>query len=72
MGPDAMMWLALFSIYIPDAWKSDGWILWDRKMTWRCCRRVYSDFRRAYECLLVHERTISLINEFRGKANERR
>lgn len=63
MGPDAMMWLAWLSIYIPDAWKSDGWILWDRKMTWVCCRRVYGDFMTAYFTLRLHEDTIKLIRE---------
>ena len=58
-----MMWLAWLSIYIPDAWKSDGWILWDRKMTWVCCRRVYGDFRKAYFTLRVHEDTIKLLRE---------
>lgn len=58
-----MMLLAWLSIYIPDAWKSDGWILWDRKMTWVCCRRVYGDFREAYFMLRVLEDTIKLLRE---------
>lgn len=55
----------IISMHIPDEWKTEAWLLWDRRETWRVNRRYYRDFQLAYEGLRLHERIESLIKECR-------
>lgn len=55
----------IISMHIPDNWKSEAWLLWDRRETWRVNRSYYRDFQLAYERLRLHERIGSLINQCR-------
>ncbi|ELY4532952.1 hypothetical protein ACI00O_002309 [Cronobacter sakazakii] len=58
----------IISMHIPDTWKTKGWLLWDRRETWRVNKRYYRDFQKAYEGLRLHERIDSLIKKHREAA----
>lgn len=58
----------IISTYIPDAWKTSAWLLWDRRETWRVCKAYYRDFHRAYEILRLHEDIIALVKKCKAEA----
>lgn len=53
----------IFSMYIPDTWKCQSWLLWDRRETWRVCKAYHRDFQLAYEVLRLHEHIDALLKE---------
>lgn len=57
-----MMWLSLFSDFVPNSVKGGAWLLWERRMFWRAARGVYKhDFCSAYFVLRLHENTRLLL-----------
>lgn len=58
----------IISTYIPDAWKTSAWLLWDRRETWSVCKAYYRDFQRAYESLRLHEDIIALVKKCKAEA----
>lgn len=53
----------IISTYIPDSWKTESWLLWDRRKTWVVCKAYYRDFQLAYEVLRLHEHIDALLKE---------
>lgn len=51
----------IISNYIPDSWKTESWLLWDRRQTWVVCKAYYKDYQLAYEWLRFHERINALL-----------
>lgn len=58
----------IFSMYIPDTWKCQSWLLWDRRETWRVCKAYHGDFQLAYEGLRLHEHIDALLKEHMREA----
>ena len=51
-----MMMVYLLSGFISDGFKSNAWLLWERKSFWAACRTVFgTDYEKAYRCLKVSE-----------------
>lgn len=61
----------IISMRIPDSWKTQAWLLWDRRETWRVCKSYYRDYQKAYRALRFHERVDSLIKQVRQEAKHR-
>jgi len=59
-----MMWLFVWSMYVPQGWKSYRWLTWERRMTWRACRSIYPDFSTSYNALRLTEATRLLLLKY--------